>query len=140
MQLPSWLAGLTGADKFANNPANGFRATFGDMAQAAGHSIMQHYRGQGGKYGGPTLTPGVNANPSLASVLSGLGPKTPAPQREAITGGELPTVSNPSPMAAQPEPVSNPAQAQAITSLLNGGNPWGRLPLNAIMMSGLRPF
>ena len=63
--LPSWITALTGADKFANNPENGFAPTWGDALQGIGHSLMQHYRGQGGTYGGPTLFGGVNAAPGM---------------------------------------------------------------------------
>lgn len=44
MQVPSWLTQASGAQAFANNPANGFQPTMGDVAQGIGHSMMQHYR------------------------------------------------------------------------------------------------
>lgn len=46
MQIPAWLAALTNANKFANNPANSFQPTLGDALQGIGSSMMQHYRGQ----------------------------------------------------------------------------------------------
>ena len=140
MALPSWLAGLTGANKFANNPANGFAATFGDMAQAAGHSMAQHYRGKGGQYGGQPLVPGVNSPFGLSTKLDFAGPQT------QITGGALPPVNNPAP---QPEPMPMSAmQRSAITAGLNGGTPWGtqgalpgqagQLPLGLLLQMALR--
>lgn len=50
MQLPDWLIKATGAQQFANNPANGFVPTLGDAFQGIGHSMAEHYRnGQGPK-------------------------------------------------------------------------------------------
>lgn len=137
MQPLSWLAGLTGADKFANNPANGFAATLGDFAQAAGHSMAQHYRGKGGTYGGPELVPGVNASPDMVQML----PTAPT-AGPAIQGQALPAVNNSAP-AAEPAPIS-PAARSATTSGLNGASPWGvsgmagQVPLSLLLQLGLR--
>lgn len=98
MQLPSWLAGLTGADKFANNPANGFAANLGDMAQAAGHSMLQHYRGKGGTYGGNPIIEGLNGGPGTATPIPQPAAETLptiAPLGASINGGSLPSVQNP---------------------------------------------
>lgn len=43
-QLPQWLVAATGAQQFANNPANNFMPTAGDALQGIGHSMMEHYR------------------------------------------------------------------------------------------------
>lgn len=61
MQLPSWLAGLTGAKEFANNPANGNVPTWGDAMQGIGHSMMENYRRTPGQPAAPSAsqTPGV---------------------------------------------------------------------------------
>lgn len=141
--LPNWLAGLTGADKFANNPANGFGATLGDMAQAAGHSMAQHYRGKGGTYGGTPLIPGENVSPDLAASLASIIPGARGPE---IAGSALPPVNNPT---SQPEPAPmSPQQISAITAGLNGGTPWGttgplpgaagQIPLSLLLQMGLR--
>lgn len=47
MAIPSWLVNAAGAMQFANNPANGFQPTMGDVAQGIGHSMMEHYRAGG---------------------------------------------------------------------------------------------
>lgn len=138
MQLPNWLAGLTGANKFANNPANGFAATFGDMLQGAGHSMAQHYRGEGGKYGGPSLIAGLNANLStpasrppaetLASVLPSLGPISgqglaPLPGASGLDAAQPQVLPPPPPASLAP----NPQLASALAAQLNGGGPsWGQ--------------
>lgn len=64
MAIPSWLANLTGANAFANNPANGFQPTFGDALQGIGHDMMQHYRG-------PQQSAG--AVPAIAAPATGQG-------------------------------------------------------------------
>lgn len=132
MQLPSWLAGLTGADKFANNPANGFSANIGDMMQAAGHSMAQHYRGKGGAYGGPEIIAGLNGSTGATdnyvrernSSLAGILPGSSGP---AITGGALAPAANAQPPlgAAAPAEMSPEARA-AITARLNGAPAWGQ--------------
>jgi hypothetical protein len=137
MNIPNWLAGLTGANKFANNPANGFQATLGDLLQAGGHSILQHYRGNGGQYGGQKLEPGVNVGAGvnlgrqpLAQALQGLG--------RPVEGSALPPAqAQPQPMPLRPELSAE--EQNAITARLNG-QPWGRLPLAALAATGLRMF
>jgi hypothetical protein len=143
MQLPSWLAGLTGADKFANNPANGFQANLGDLAQAAGHSLLQHYRGKGGTYGGNPIIEGLNGGPGTATPL----PQPPAetlanilPSIGGISGGPLAPAENAQlPFAGAeliqenqpPAPAPMDPQARSmLTAALNGGGqqPWGQLP------------
>lgn len=105
MNLPNWLAGLTGANRFANNPANGFRANLGDMAQAAGHSMLQHYRGKGGTYGG---------NPIIEGLNGGAGAATPIPKGE-VTMGQMRA------------PVA-PIQVSALPPAANAQVPFGMAP------------
>jgi hypothetical protein len=60
MAIPSWLASMTGAQAFANNPLNGFQPTMGDAMQGIGHSLAEHYR-QGGLAPAPAGTPPIVA-------------------------------------------------------------------------------
>lgn len=86
MQVPNWLAALTGARQFANNPANNYNPTLGDAFQGIGHSMMQHYRGQGGQPGKP-MAPQINGGPdglTPAIVAQALGPKGLLPE---VNGG-----------------------------------------------------
>lgn len=167
MQLPNWLAAMTGANKFANNPANGFQATLGDMFQGAGHSMAQHYRGQGGTYGARPLIEGVNGGPGISTPIPLVQPEEPgAPGGGlgalfgSIVGSELPPAQNAatppgmeltSPPPAPPQPMSpSPMAPSAITASLNGGTPWGQgrqpvdplagLDLRSLMGTGLRVF
>lgn len=61
MAIPSWLAALTGAGQFANNPANGFQPTFGDALQGIGHSMAEHYRQGQNATSTPTPMPAPGA-------------------------------------------------------------------------------
>jgi hypothetical protein len=97
--IPSWLSALTGANKFA---APGGQANFGDLLQAGGHSIMQHYRGQGGQFG---AEPPLN----LQALIQGGGqPAQPTAQMgPPITGQPLMPTQNaqrPFSRTAQPNP------------------------------------
>lgn len=139
----SWLSALTGGQNFANNPANGFQPTAGDHLQGIAHSMMQHYRGKGGEYGGPQLNPGVNASPdapALAQILAALGPggQPGGPGQgplaaPAITGGPLPpAVGGAVPMDAGDSYFLRPGGAQARQGMVpptmqTAGNGWGSL-------------
>lgn len=156
--LPNWLAGLTGADKFANNPANGFGATLGDMAQAAGHSMAQHYRGKGGTYGGPEIIAGLNGSTGatdnyVRERLSSLADILPGSSGPAITGEALPPAANAQPPLGMPAPAQtemSPEARAAITARLNGAPAWGQgqpaalpgaagqIPLSLLLQMGLR--
>ena len=58
MTIPAWFANMTGAQAFAQNPANGFQPTLGDAFQGIGHSMMEHYRrGEGMGVPKPSGTP-----------------------------------------------------------------------------------
>lgn len=78
MNIPPWLAALTGAGQFANNPANNFAPTFGDGLQGIGHSMMQHYRGQGGQPAQPAGAP-LGQTGTIGDLLAGLGGAPTAP-------------------------------------------------------------
>ena len=82
MNIPGWLSDFTGAAKFANNPANGFRPTFGDALQAIGHDMMQNYRAnmrQG--EGGPMPSPFAQARPPAPTEAQIPAPNiAPAPR------------------------------------------------------------
>jgi len=81
MNMPSWLTALTGGQQFANNPANGFRATFGDGLQGIGHSMMEHYRGTAG-----ANTGGVQGlDPAILALIKGGG----QPQVNGGPGAEM---------------------------------------------------
>ena len=133
MQLPSWLSALTGGNKFANNPANGFVPTFGDHLQGIGHSMMQHYRGEGGNYGGPKLIDGVNVAPGtagpsakLSDILPALnpGPGGPVPQiNPGVPTGPAPLA----PTTGRPMPPVLPQEPMSVDMLRRtmGGLPWG---------------
>jgi hypothetical protein len=117
MELPSWLMNATGAGAFANNPANGFKATLGDAMQGIGHSMMEHYRhGQG------TQAP-QGANPLLGLLGGQINPM-------GILGGALglggaggspaPLAGSPSAQPQVPAPVSfDPKQAAATAAGAN---------------------
>lgn len=141
MQLPSWLAGLTGANKFANNPANGFRATLGDMGQAAAHSMLQHYRGQGGKYGGSPIIEGLNGGPGSATPFPQPAPEVMplapgASSGPKIEGGLLPPVMPPAPVQVPSGPIS-PSGAWGQTAPNPVGSGVAGLPLQLMLRMGL---
>jgi len=91
--IPSWLAALTGAQRFANNPANGFAPTLGDALQGIGSSMMQHYRGQAGAPEANLTTPSLGAtrvpesSPVMPQAFAPIGqassPTAVAPQQVA---------------------------------------------------------
>lgn len=154
MQLPNWLAGLTGANKFANNPLNGFQATLGDLGQSAVHSMLQHYRGKGGTYGGPAIIEGLNGGPGTATPIPEVMP-TPSLASilpaKPIEGSELAPVTSPlPPPPAPPPPQMTPEARSALTAQLNGGSAWGQqpgmtpapaatgIPLSLLLRLGLR--
>lgn len=112
MMLPGWLAGLTGASKFGGPQG----ANLGDMFQAAGHSMAQHARGQGGTFGAFTDAPEAGRavgklQPPL--VLPGLPP-------------EQPILGQPLPPAAAAIPTRAPG---SVPHGLATGPYWGQRPL-----------
>jgi hypothetical protein len=121
MQLPSWLANLTGATQFANNPANNFAPTFGDALQGIGHSMAEHYRR--GQADGAS-------NGGLDGALKGLPPIEKVALHFAPQGdvGQMPQVSG---QVMAPPPVVQPAPTQvptfndpsAIMKILQGSAP-----------------
>lgn len=112
MMLPGWLSALTGANKFGTSAG----ANVGDMFQAAGHSLAQHYRGKGGEFGAFTDAPEAGRaagkmQPPL--VLPGL------PQEQPIVGQPLP-----------PTQAAVPARApMSVPTGLATGPYWGQRPL-----------
>lgn len=138
MNLPSWLAGLTGANKFANNPETGFQANLGDLFQSAGHSMAQHYRGKGGTYGGNPLIEGLNAGPGLSTPIPAQPAETLSsilPAAPPIQESELPPVRN-----AQFPPESRRPALPQQTPIPE--NPWGQgaiggIPLALLIQMGL---
>jgi hypothetical protein len=126
--LPAWLAGLTGADKFGTAAG----ANLGDMFQAAGHSMAQHYRGKGGTFGAGQ--PGEAGAATLAPFPPQM---TDAPSAIAALGSQPPITGGPLPPAADPRAVPQPLAASR-----NGGampqpaQPWGQitnLPLGLLL-------
>lgn len=95
MMIPPWLANLTGANAFANNPANGFQPTMGDAAQGIGHDMMEHYRRQAATQdealapsgaqapGVPGGNPTAPVGPTLTPMNPAFGPQALAPQAPA---------------------------------------------------------
>lgn len=94
MAIPDWLAGLTNARQFANNPANNFQPTMGDALQGIGSSMATHWRrnfanpeagtGQAGPAVGMPLQTGIpqaaaGLAPGLEAILSGLRGEGPNP-------------------------------------------------------------
>lgn len=112
--MPSWLTALTGGQQFANNPANNFQATLGDGLQGIGHSMMQHYRGQGGQ-------PSAQGNPAeglLAALTKDAQPQVlpgQAPQQPQL--GPVPTPFSPQPGGA---PIQRFNQQPSIFSRFLG--------------------
>lgn len=115
MNLPGWLANATGAARFAGPSGV---ANIGDLFQAAGHSMLQHYRGQGGKFaaGGQ-----AGDKPGVSPMLAGLG--------MPIEGSTLPMTQ---------DVVLSPEERRALTARLNTGPAWGSL--GQLSASGQRLF
>jgi len=128
MQLPSWLIDATGAQPFANNPANNFQPTLGDAMQGIGHSMMSHYRRD------PTEAPG---GPPTPPALPGdsMGQTMQQPQLPGMLPGMQPPPRIP-PMNINPSPVA----PQLWTG--QGAAQVGRQPLDLgsvlAMLQGMR--
>lgn len=129
--LPSWLAQI--GQGFANNPANGFKATLGDVMQGIGHSMMENYRRDmtpsgsqtGGVPGGSPLLGLLGSSISPMGILGkqmGLGaaPQAPPP----MMADEKMNLSMPS---AVPAPQSQ-------------GPQYGATPLSLPLSSVLQLF
>lgn len=87
MAIPGWLVQASGAMKFANNPANGFAPTMGDVMQGIGHSLAEHYRnGQG-------VAPGAAPAPAPAAPSLAPSPVTAAPPVVPVGQVQLPPIN-----------------------------------------------
>lgn len=92
MNIPPWLAGLTGANAYATNFANDFQPTVGDALQGIGSSMKRHYLAGTAPQQQPQ---GVD----LMSILSGLGG-----QGQPQPGPAAPAIPTPAPPVAAPSP------------------------------------
>lgn len=134
MILPDFLSKLTGAQAFANNPANGFKPTFGDGLQGIGHSMMEHYRrgqapaaspaapaggGVGDVFGLLKGTPMANLG-ILGGILGQPGSAGPAgtppfvPERRVIGRGAFAPVDQVAMPAFAPAAPTPPVQAPSM--------------------------
>lgn len=141
MNIPPWLANMTGAWDQAKNPANGFMPTMGDALQGIGHSMATYAR-TGGPPGGADLSglkpvggagamgmPVGGGTPAalmgLAKLLPGLlggGSGAPAPM-------PAPAPATAAPPPAPVAPIDFGAQGQSIGQLMQ------HMPVSAL--SGL---
>lgn len=131
MTLPPWLAQLTGAGAFANNPANGFAPTFGDGLQGIGHSLMEHYRRNSAQpqEGGGGFNPMMGLLGSVVPPMGFLGQQMmgqPAPPEAAppMTAPEEMGLPAPLAMKAKPRPPIDPqvqTLAQDVAGRMGGG-------------------
>lgn len=111
--LPAWLIKATGANAFANNPANGFQPTLGDALQGVGHSMMEHYRrgtGQEVPQSPVNVDPTGSYKPSDADGIFG-----------ALGGGGLPSLGLASSLM-NGDPLGLLGALGQVKSLLNGGD------------------
>ena len=100
MQIPAWLAALTNANKFANNPANGFRPTLGDALQGIGSDMLRHYRGlpnpAAGMQRADAVAPAAPFPPPQALPLAQiLGAQRPPQLGASANWGSLQPIMNP---------------------------------------------
>lgn len=123
MELPNWLAGLTNARTFANNPANNFQPTWGDALQGIGSSMKTHWNRnfanpQGAAPQGPQgqnspvplqtgIAPsGQGGLPALSAILEGLrGGANPYPAPAAPQLAPMPISVGTPGIAGEPAPV-----------------------------------
>lgn len=101
MDIPSWLAHLTGANAFAADPIAAIlgdsKPTLGDAFQGIGHSLMENGRSS---FGNGPARPGVAAAPSMGALAHGITSPAGAPalgKVPGITAHSLPPVVQPPP-------------------------------------------
>ena len=120
MQLPNWLAGLTNARTFANNPENNFQPTFGDALQGIGNSMATHWqRNFGNPQTGNAQHGAARAVPLETGIVAGPGGGVGFPGVEAILAGLR--GDGPAPYAP-PAPLPAPGTIQVGTPGFGGGS------------------
>lgn len=125
--IPPWLAQITGAMQFANNPANSFQPTVGDAFQGIGHDMMEHFRaGSGQASPGTAANSPLPAQPTMAQLAGQQLQAPPNPANVRPTSGPINFV----PPDLQALIMHSQAQPQVgtPTPLAGAGTPLGQMP------------
>lgn len=123
MQIPQWLAQMTGANAHALNFANDFQPTLGDALQGIGSSMKSHYlagqnQGQASPGGIGQILAGLGGVPPQGAEQTPALPPAQSVNPRQIQGSPLAPVGN---WTGPFDPrAQGPASGLSFADIING--------------------